>query len=115
MAAALPPKYMGIVSFGSGISGLACNILRALTLFVFKPDTEKGNEKQMAYYSAILFFNLAALTLLFCLFLHYFRVKKNPFFIYYLDWDVASSTNELKENLLDLDSEMKEYNIHLSE
>jgi len=36
---------MGIVSFGSGISGLVCNILRAITLFVFKPSTEKGNEK----------------------------------------------------------------------
>jgi len=69
----------------------------------------------MAYYSAILFFNLAALTLVFCLLLHYFRVKKNPFFIYYLDWDEASNTNDMKENLLDLDSEMKDYNLDLSQ
>jgi hypothetical protein len=35
MAANLPFKYMGAVMFGNGISAIACNILRAITIASF--------------------------------------------------------------------------------
>jgi len=70
MAAALPFKYMGAVSFGSGMSGLVCNLLRALTLVIFKPNTAKDNSSKMAYYSAILFLSIASLTLILCTIVH---------------------------------------------
>ena len=32
MAGGLPPKYMGVMFLGQGISGILINILRAITL-----------------------------------------------------------------------------------
>lgn len=35
MAAGLPFKYMGAVQFGSGVCGLVCNGIRAVTIAMF--------------------------------------------------------------------------------
>lgn len=90
MAANLPFEYMGSVQLGSGVCGIACNIMRAITLIVFKSEPGADNERQMAFYSAILFMSTASFFLILCFLLHMFVVRKSKFYIYYLDWDVAA-------------------------
>lgn len=36
MAACLPAQYMGAVQFGSGVCGLVCNGIRAVTIALFQ-------------------------------------------------------------------------------
>lgn len=101
MAAYLPFKYIAAVSIGSGVCGLACNILRAITLAVFPFTPGSDNERQMAYYSAILFFSITGVTLICCILLHLLYIRKNPFYVYYLDWDSQKATQgSLREGLV---------------
>lgn len=86
MAANMPMKYMGAVQIGSGFCGLACNLIRAVTLALFPSHPGSENELLMATYSAILFFGISALCLVSCLILHIKYVKNNEFYIYHLDW-----------------------------
>jgi hypothetical protein len=47
MAAGVPPRYMAVVFFGSGMSGIFCNLLRAITLISFpvrNPKTDVEND-----------------------------------------------------------------------
>lgn len=99
MAANLPFEYMGMVQLGSGVCGIACNVMRAITLVVFKSSPGADNEKQMALYSAIFFMSSASFFLILCFLLHVFVVRKSKFYIYYLDWDVAAQNKPLIDTL----------------
>lgn len=96
MAAYLPFKYMGAVQLGAGFCGLACNLLRGLTLVVF-PSGPGPDQLQNAYYSAILFFTVAGCYFALVVLLHLYVIRKNPFFVYYLDWEVAEKDTLLRE------------------
>jgi hypothetical protein len=67
MAANFPFKYMGAVMFGNGISGFACNILRAVTLAAF--PAKGPNSANNSFYSAIVFLSIGSLTLVICVLL----------------------------------------------
>lgn len=67
---------------------------------VFKSEPGAANEKQMAFYSAILFMSIASIFLIMCFFLHVFVVRKSIFYIYYLDWDVADQNRPLLDGFL---------------
>lgn len=67
MAANLPFEYMGMVMFGNGLSGFACNVLRAITELIFPQDANNEEiSKQNSFYSAVVFLTIGALTLLVC-------------------------------------------------
>lgn len=55
----LPPKYMGAIMFGQGISGITINLVRAICLLAIPDDAFKG---------ALVYFLLAAFILIFCAF-----------------------------------------------
>jgi solute carrier family 29 (equilibrative nucleoside transporter), member 1/2/3 len=65
----LPPKYMGAVMFGQGISGIVLNFCRAICLLAI-PDN--------AFLGALVYFILAALILLICSFAH-LKFQQMPF------------------------------------
>lgn len=96
MAAGLPFKYMGAVMFGSGICGVGCNALRAITLVAFPIVPGSDDELRNNLLSAAVFLAIAACFMVAIVILQIIFVKKNPFYIYYLDWDIG----EKKENLL---------------
>ncbi len=43
MAANLPFKYMGAVMLGNGVSAIACNILRGITIAAFPADPNNSD------------------------------------------------------------------------
>lgn len=57
----LPPKYMGAIMLGQGISGIAINVLRAICLLAI-PDNK--------FLGALIYFIIAALILVLCAVLH---------------------------------------------
>lgn len=59
MAGMLPPKYMGAVMFGNGLSGIAMNVLDAICIAAFPPD--KGNNR---FIGSLIFFIIATLILI---------------------------------------------------
>lgn len=65
----LPPKYIGAIMFGQGISGIVLNICRAICLLAI-PDN--------SFLGALVYFILAALLLVVCSFAHY-RFQTFPF------------------------------------
>jgi len=109
MAANLPFKYMGAVMFGNGISGIAANILRAVTLASFPavPNDSSATEKNN-FYAAVVFLSIGSITLFFCVFIQHFVLRKNNFYIYYLDWIVAEKE---KVNNLDVEQEAFDYGL----
>lgn len=74
MAGHLPPKYMGAVMFGNGISGIGSNILRAITLATL-PDDE--------FLGALIFFIISGVFMIICAICQVY-LNKNEFAQYYL-------------------------------
>ena len=72
----LPAKYMGVMMFGNGVSGVGTNLLKAL-LMVLLPG------KENMFYVALIFFVLSALVLVACG-LVYPTLNNSPFFQFYL-------------------------------
>lgn len=89
MAAGLPFKYMGAVMFGSGICGVATNALRAVSLLAFPIVEGAPNVERNNFLSAVVFLSIAALVMLAIVLIQLFVVKRNPFYIYYLDWEIG--------------------------
>ena len=85
MAAGLPFKYMGAVMFGSGICGVATNALRAVTLLAFPIVEGAANQSRNNFLSAVVFLSIAALVMVAIVLIHLLIVKRNPYYIYYLD------------------------------
>jgi hypothetical protein len=65
----LPPKYMGAIMFGNGLSGITCNLLNCITLVAF-PDDE--------FLGSLVYFILSAIVLILCA-IGQFVLKKNDF------------------------------------
>lgn len=61
LAGMLPFKYMGAVMFGNGLSGITLNVLRAITLAAFPPETGSDNN----FLGSLVYFILAAIILVF--------------------------------------------------
>jgi hypothetical protein len=59
----LPPKYMGAVMLGNGLSGIAINILRAICLAALPPLSDKPEND---YYGSLIYFIMAAVILAIC-------------------------------------------------
>jgi hypothetical protein len=57
----LPPKYMGAIMFGQGLSGITINVLRAICLLAI-PDNK--------FLGALIYFIITALILVLCAILH---------------------------------------------
>lgn len=74
MAGMMPSSYMGAVMFGNGVSGIACNVLNCITLIAF-PDS--------LYQSSFIYFILAAVVLILCIFGQLF-LRSNVFVQYYI-------------------------------
>ena len=91
LAGTMPFKYMAAVMLGNGISGIASNILRAITLVAFP-----GGDAEDAKKSAILFFSISALFVFICASMYSLVLKNNEFFKFYLN-EIAES-NQLDEN-----------------
>ncbi len=108
MAAGLPFKYMGAVMFGSGICGVSTNALRGITLIAFPIVPGSADEKRNNFLSAAVFLSIAALVMVVIVVLQIVFVKKNPFYVYYLDWDIGE---DCKGNELDTDQEAIDYNL----
>jgi hypothetical protein len=79
LCADLPYRYMGAVMFGSGISGILSNVLRALSLVIWPISDDPTN----AYTGVLAYSLLAAAILLFCGLGQYF-LQRNEFAIYHL-------------------------------
>jgi hypothetical protein len=84
MAGGIPPSYMGMVFFGSGICAIFCNVLRAITLLAFPVDDPAKAERNN-FLSAIVFFSVSALIMLLNA-VFQIILSKNDFAVYYLDW-----------------------------
>lgn len=84
MAGGIPPSYMAVVFFGSGICGIFMNVLRGITLLAF-PVSEGYDVKRNQFLSAVVFFTVAAAIMILNA---TFQVilSRNKFAIYYLDW-----------------------------
>lgn len=74
LAGMLPPKYMGAVMFGNGLSGITCNLINCITLVAF-PDN--------LFLGSIVYFVIAAGVLILCLFCKLI-LRKNKFCQYYI-------------------------------
>jgi len=70
----LPPKYIGAIMFGQGISGIVLNLCRAICLLAIPNNPFLG---------ALVYFILAALFLVVCSFAH-MRFQQFPFVKYYI-------------------------------
>lgn len=57
MAAMLPPKYIGALMLGNGISGITCNVINCITLVIF-PDN--------LFLGSMVYFVIAAIVLILC-------------------------------------------------
>ena len=109
MAANLPFKYMGAVFFGNGLSAIACNILRAITLASFPTNSDdEAMNKQNSFLSAVVFMTIGALMLFMCVLLQITVIRKNPFFIYHLDWTAAKSGANAMQEI----EEAQDYGLH---
>lgn len=74
----LPPKYMGAIMFGNGVSGIIIGLLRALCLIIFPPD--QGDN---AFIGTLIYFILSALILAVCFFAQFY-LDKSRFVAYYV-------------------------------
>ena len=70
----LPPKYMGAIMLGQGLSGIAINVLRAICLLSI-PDNK--------FLGALIYFIIAACILVLCAILH-IKFQTMPFVKYYI-------------------------------
>jgi solute carrier family 29 (equilibrative nucleoside transporter), member 1/2/3 len=109
MAANLPFKYMGAVMFGNGLCGIAMNALRGLTLIAF-PVTAGVDSDKNQFYSAVVFLTLGGFLLFMCVLLQFFVLRKNPYYIYYLDWIAA----EKQRVIFDEADEMNDYGMKVN-
>mmetsp|Transcript_17769 Transcript_17769/g.30085 ORF Transcript_17769/g.30085 Transcript_17769/m.30085 type:complete len:177 (+) Transcript_17769:312-842(+) len=75
LASIMPPKFMGAVMFGNGVSGILMNVLRAI-LQLALPGVDQ------AFKVALIFFILAAAILLVCS-LSFSVLNNSEFFQYY--------------------------------
>jgi hypothetical protein len=108
MAGSLPFKYMGAVMFGSGICGVSTNALRAVTLIAFPIVSGADDEKKNNFLSAVVFLSIASCVMVGIVVIQTFLVARNPFYIYYLDWDIGE---DCRGNELDTDQEATDYNL----
>ena len=76
----LPPKYIGSVMFGNGLSGIVINVLRAICLLIFPPDKDPNNE----FYGSLVYFVITAILLLSCCFAQ-IMLSKNKFVQFYVN------------------------------
>jgi equilibrative nucleoside transporter 1/2/3 len=74
LAGMLPPKYMGAVMLGNGLSGITCNLINCITLAAFPNDLFLGS---------IVYFVIAACMLIVCLFCK-LVLRQNEFSQYYI-------------------------------
>jgi len=75
----LPHRYMGAVMFGTGISGIVSNLLRALSLIIWPISDKPGNA-----YTGVLVYSLIAAIMLFVCGIGQFMLAKNEFAVYHL-------------------------------
>lgn len=108
MAANLPFKYMGAVMFGNGLSGIACNVLRAITLAAFPVDPNDPDTDSNSFYGAVVFLWIGTLMVVGCVVMQACYLRTNPYYVYYLDWIVAAKD---RENNLDADQETFDYGL----
>jgi len=86
LAGGLPPHYIGALIIGPGISGVASNVVRALTLIFWPVDAEPDN----AFKGAIVFYVWCSVMMVICGMLM-FILTKNEFAIYHL-WQFEGFT-----------------------
>jgi hypothetical protein len=79
MAGGLPSKYMGAIFLGHGISGIASNVFRALSLVIWPAAANPSNQ-----YIGVMAYVLLASVFTFCCGMCQFVLKKNEFAIYHL-------------------------------
>ena len=83
-AGIFPPQYTGAVMLGNGFSGLAMNIFRMGTLVAFPPkEIKEGETDNTAFIGCLIYFAIASLILIFCIF-GYFYITKTEFARFYL-------------------------------
>jgi hypothetical protein len=75
----MPSKYMGAIMFGSGISGIVSNLLRALSLFIWPID-----QTPSAAFNGVLGYSVFAGLILLCCGIGFFFLKRNNFALHYL-------------------------------
>lgn len=63
IAGMLPPKYMGAVMLGNGLSGIIINVLRAICLAALPTSADHPDNE---YYGSLVYFIMAALILVLC-------------------------------------------------
>jgi hypothetical protein len=81
MAGGLPPKYMGVMFLGQGITGILINILRAITLISWPSGNSEHPEN--AFIGVLALFLFAAFLQIICA-LAQFELRKNEFAVYHL-------------------------------
>jgi len=99
---------MGAVFFGNGLSGIACNLLRAITLLAFPVDLDDPTTFINNFYGACTFLTIGAIMLGSCIMVQLFILRKNKFYIYYLDWVAAEKD---RSNNLDAEQEAFDYGL----
>ena len=75
-AAMFPPKMMGSVMLGQGLSGLVVNVVRIICLVILPPDqtAERGQDMNM-FYGCLIYFAIASSMIIACIFLYFMLVK----------------------------------------
>lgn len=101
MAAGMPFKYMGAVMFGNGLAAIFCNLLKALTLITLPYDPTDPSTDENAFLGSVIFIGTCASLLFSCVFIQLFLLRKNPFYVYHLDWTQAAVQPENSPNVLD--------------
>jgi len=72
-----PPKMIGAVMFGQGLSGVLCNVLRFVCI-VSMPNENTNSE----FVGCLIYYSLASAILLVCILLYYI-IDNTPYAIYY--------------------------------
>jgi len=75
----LPAKYMGAVMIGTGISGIASNVMRALSLVIWPVTVDPAS-----LFNGVLAYCISAALFLLCCGIGHFILVKNKFALFYL-------------------------------
>ena len=78
MAAAFPPKYMGAVMFGNGISGFGTIVLRGITLLIW-PAKDSDDPHDSNAFTAVLALYIFAFCILALCTLAQIALNKNEY------------------------------------
>jgi len=80
-AAIFPPKMMGAIMLGQGLSGSICNLIRIICVLILPPSSDPSNNND--FVGCLIYFSLASAILILCVVL-FIANEKTEYAKFYL-------------------------------